>query len=508
MEKRRFLYLAGALIAATLLAGGIALAQDPEPLHPQGASDAVGTAFTYQGRLLDGGSPADGTYDLQFALYDALSDGNQVGNMVPVEDVEVTDGYFTVELDFGDVFDGTALWLEVSVRPGDSSGAYTTLTPRQPLTAAPYARYATGAPWSGLSGIPAGFADGVDDTDDTVSWSEISPIVGTGTNQVAAGNHNHWGQTWSGTGTGLTITGTNDSGALFEVTNSGAGGGDSAVRATTGAGSGITPGSLKAGIWGDTDSGYGVRGTSNSGYGVSGRSSSGIGVYGGSSSGSGVYGESSTGYGVYAEGGAGDLRLNDGTIYANTHTGCDLELHSNDYVDVHLDDDNNSDSQFRVLNGANTAVFTVSETGAVSWAAQTGYVSIPAAAFTPRESGYNYSNYGSELVNNDNNSDYYYAPVYLPDGATVTRMIFYWEDTSSSDGSASLRRALLTTGGYNTMASVNTSGSGGDGSSETTDIDYATVDNTSYMYYVAWTLWDSNIKGHAVVIEYTYTGPH
>ena len=177
-------------------------------------------------------------------------------------------------------------------------------------------------------------------------------------------------------------------------------------------------------------------------------------------------------------------------------------------MDVHLDDDNNSDSQFRVLNGANTAVFTVSETGAVSWAAQTGYVSIPAAAFTPRESGYNYSNYGSELVNNDNNSDYYYAPVYLPDGATVTRMIFYWEDTSSSDGSASLRRALLTTGGYNTMASVNTSGSGGDGSSETTDIDYATVDNTSYMYYVAWTLWDSNIKGHAVVIEYTYTGPH
>lgn len=496
MEKRRFLYLAGALIAATLLAGGIALAQDPEPLRPQGASDALGTAFTYQGRLLDGGSPADGTYDLQFALYDALSDGNQVGNMVPVEDVEVTDGYFTVELDFGDVFDGTALWLEVSVRPGDSSGAYTTLTPRQPLTAAPYARYATGAPWSGLSGIPAGFADGVDDTDDTVSWSEISPIVGTGTNQVAAGNHNHWGQTWSGTGTGLTITGTNANGTMFEVTNSGTGA-PIAIKSVADAPSGLSPGVITA-IWGDSDDGLGVAGSSYDYFGVMGYSISDV----------GVYGRSESSYGIYANGAAGDLRLYNGTIYADRGSTSDLELHSNDYVDVHLDDDNNSDSQFRVLNGANTAVFTVSETGAVSWAAQTGYVSIPAAAFTPRESGYNYSNYGSELVNNDNNSDYYYAPVYLPDGATVTRMIFYWEDTSSSDGSASLRRALLTTGGYNTMASVNTSGSGGDGSSETTDIDYATVDNTSYMYYVAWTLWDSNIKGHAVVIEYTYTGPH
>ena len=31
----------------------------------------LGTAFTYQGQLQDGGSPAQGTYAFRFALYDA-----------------------------------------------------------------------------------------------------------------------------------------------------------------------------------------------------------------------------------------------------------------------------------------------------------------------------------------------------------------------------------------------------------------------------------------------------
>jgi hypothetical protein len=47
------------------------------------------TAFTYQGFLRDNGAPANGTYDLRFALYDALSGGNQIGSIVTVEDVVV-----------------------------------------------------------------------------------------------------------------------------------------------------------------------------------------------------------------------------------------------------------------------------------------------------------------------------------------------------------------------------------------------------------------------------------
>jgi hypothetical protein len=141
-------------VMALLLATGSAAAS---PLHT-----AVGTSFTYQGRLTDGGSPADGEYDFQFALFDADTGGTQVGSTLTPENVMVSSGLFTVHLDFGSVFDGTALFLEIGVRPWDSMDPYTTLTPRQPLTAVPYALNASSAPWSGLSGIPSGFADGVD----------------------------------------------------------------------------------------------------------------------------------------------------------------------------------------------------------------------------------------------------------------------------------------------------------------------------------------------------------
>ena len=104
-----------------------------------------GTGFTYQGKLIDGGSPANGTYDLQFKLFDALTGGSQVGGTLTQTSVTVTNGLFTVQLDFGNVFNGTALYLEIGVRPGGSGGAYTTLAPRQPLTATPYALYTTQA---------------------------------------------------------------------------------------------------------------------------------------------------------------------------------------------------------------------------------------------------------------------------------------------------------------------------------------------------------------------------
>ncbi|GIV63368.1 MAG: hypothetical protein KatS3mg045_0707 [Bellilinea sp.] len=146
-----------AFIVVMLLGVSVVAAQGPSP-HA-----AMGTGFTYQGRLTDGGAPANGAYDFTFALYDDPTAGAQVGGTVTRDDVNVSDGLFTVTLDFGDVFDGTALYLEIGVRPGTSSDAYTTLTPRQPLTAAPYAAYARRAPWSGLSGVPEGFADGVDD---------------------------------------------------------------------------------------------------------------------------------------------------------------------------------------------------------------------------------------------------------------------------------------------------------------------------------------------------------
>jgi hypothetical protein len=98
------------------------------------------TAFDYQGRLSDGGNPANGSYDLQFRLFDALTSGSQIASTLVREDVVVTNGVFGVSLDFGAAaFPGANRWLEIGVRPGTSTGAFTTLSPLQPITSSPYA---------------------------------------------------------------------------------------------------------------------------------------------------------------------------------------------------------------------------------------------------------------------------------------------------------------------------------------------------------------------------------
>src|SRR6266853_1578935 len=74
---------------------------------------AQGTAFTYQGRLNDGASAANGVYDLAFALFDGPSGGGLIGNTITNNAVGVTNGLFTVTLDFGNQFDGSARWLVI-----------------------------------------------------------------------------------------------------------------------------------------------------------------------------------------------------------------------------------------------------------------------------------------------------------------------------------------------------------------------------------------------------------
>jgi len=109
---------------------------------PVGLAGPVGTAFTYQGRLIDSNNAADGLYDFQFKLYDANIAGNKLGVDVNKPEADVIDGYFTVELDFGSsVFDGNAVWLQIGVRQGNFSdpNAYNILSPRQLVTPTPYA---------------------------------------------------------------------------------------------------------------------------------------------------------------------------------------------------------------------------------------------------------------------------------------------------------------------------------------------------------------------------------
>src|ERR1044072_7593298 len=97
------------------------------------------SAFTYQGKLNDGGIPANGNYDLRFALFDSAVSGAQIGATQTASNVTVSGGIFTASLDFGvNAFPGASRFLEISARPSGGS-SFTLLTPRQPITAAPYA---------------------------------------------------------------------------------------------------------------------------------------------------------------------------------------------------------------------------------------------------------------------------------------------------------------------------------------------------------------------------------
>ncbi len=107
-------------------------------------ASAQGTAFTYQGRLNSGSGAANGVYDLRFGLYDAATVGSQQGVLLTNSAVTISNGLFTVTLDFGNQFPGANRWLEIGVRT-NGSGAFTTLTPRQAITPTPYAIYSANA---------------------------------------------------------------------------------------------------------------------------------------------------------------------------------------------------------------------------------------------------------------------------------------------------------------------------------------------------------------------------
>jgi hypothetical protein len=205
------------------------------------AQTPAGTAFSYQGRLTDGGAPASGVYDLRFTLFDAATGNGTIGTPVDLEDVSVTSGLFTVMLDFGSAaFAGDARWLEISIRPGVSTDAFTPLASRQMLTPSPHAIFSQrslhsatsdssvasqssvtsqssdATPWTGITGKPAGFADDVDDdTLTTLSCSTAGHVAKwTGSAWSCAADADATGLDWklagnAGTG-GLAVLGTLD----------------------------------------------------------------------------------------------------------------------------------------------------------------------------------------------------------------------------------------------------------------------------------------------------------
>ncbi len=118
---------------------------------------ATESSFTYQGQLKEGTAPVTDTCDFQFKLWNAVTGGQQQGMTETASGVEVHNGLFSAQLDFGvAVFNGEARWLQVLVRCSAGSNFYTTLAPREPITAAPYSVHTRGIHVDGAGNVGIG----------------------------------------------------------------------------------------------------------------------------------------------------------------------------------------------------------------------------------------------------------------------------------------------------------------------------------------------------------------
>jgi hypothetical protein len=315
---------------------------------------ALGTGFTYQGVLKNSaGNPLNSTCDFTFRLWDAESGGVMFGADSLATGVSVINGYFTASVNAGGEFGGSAFvgqarWLEVSVQcTGDP--AITNLSPRQTLTATPYALYAQtvgahshwGASWSGsgtglsLSGGQIGLAGG-GSTAGVYGESDVTTGIGVYGRALMTGTM------------GIATSTSGTAGYFTNTSGSGAWGRGWGVRAITGsgtladthpasafypaAGEFVGPNGVIGAASGDADFGHGVIGVSPSenGRGVYGFTTAttgySIGVYGRSDSvdGWGVYGlaiaRTGANYGVYGRSDSPDGRGVFGYTIATTGT--------------------------------------------------------------------------------------------------------------------------------------------------------------------------------------------
>ncbi len=237
-----FLFLLGALLLTT----GVVQAQNPQPYSIEGGGGPgpVESAFTYQGMLKMGGAPVNGTCDFVFTLWDQSgsgappSGGNQIGAADVQLGVSVAKGLFTVVLNGtrkfetdpvnNYAFNGQGRWLQIGVACPAGSVAITTLSPRQPLWAVPYAislmpgARIEGAEYQNLkvvntttvTGIPAGVTGEMKNSTDGVGVYGSNEVNTSGATGMGV-----WGRTWSPYGIGVKGTGLNGAIGVFAEGN-------------------------------------------------------------------------------------------------------------------------------------------------------------------------------------------------------------------------------------------------------------------------------------------------
>ena len=230
---------------------------------PDAVNIEVNTTFTYQGNLRKNGQPVTANCSFQFSLWDAATEGEQKATTQIVNNTQVQDGSFTIQLDFGNQFTGAARWLQTAVQCA-GEGGYTTLSPRQSLNAVPYAIGLR--PGAVMQSAAPGDAFYVEKNaaDSVAIHGKATQEKGTGVLGESATWAGVWGESTSASGV-----------------------------------VGMSAGEFSAGVWGEnTGQGFGVYGKSPDSAGVVGESTNWIGVYGKSTSQTGVVGESTGDHGV------------------------------------------------------------------------------------------------------------------------------------------------------------------------------------------------------------------
>ncbi len=527
------------------------------------ATFAQGTAFTYQGKLTDSGNLANGQFDFQFKLFDTqtVGTGTQQGITVSVPNVPVSNGIFTVSLDFGacpTCFNSSARFLEIAVRPS-GGGAFTTLTPRQPITSTPYA----------LKSVNAATADGLSVACvNCVTSSQIASVNGsavTGTIPVAsvpASSSNYIQNTTSQqAASNFNISGTGTANILNATTQYNLGG----QRLLSAAGTNNLFAGISAGTTGSNNAFFGANagqanttGGSNSFFGFNAgnaNTSSNNNSFFGASAGVVNTGFNNAFFGTSA--GVANQTGNRNAFYGHAAgndnlSGSDLTMigdnastgatnltnataigakaqvnQSNSLVLGSIAGINGATTDTNIGIGTTTPAALldvngdVRVNGAITIAAQTRHLSISAAGFTPtRNAKHQDAGFGVFL---ENVFDFSLVPldmvaaamVNLPDGAVVTRVRANVLDSDSDAGqniTISLRRKGLNgdTGTPISMATVSSSGTGSNIILTTTSISNATIDNGSFSYYI----WANSPNGStgswyifSVIIDYTVTTP-
>ena len=377
--------------------------------------------------------------------------------------------------------------------------------------------------WNNMTNIPSDIANGDADTlgflvcgdgevakfqDSTLSWVCGTDLVGTGGGGDITGVTAGTGLSGGGTSGDVTLSvqvplalSGADSGAVVTGTNT----------ESTGSPVGVKGVASDAGSATST----GVKGQSNSssGYGVWGNAPF-VGVFGQSDT-YAVWGSataSGTGTGVTGRGGSTGV---DGEGRVLGVKGVATTTNS---VSYGVYGEANTSLGYGVWSEGNAHV-----EGDLTWSAHTSRLSVSPPAFQPERNDYTYQIYGYSLVHGSVGGSgvtipWYFASVQLPDGAVVTKLDFYWTDGSDSDGVMSLYRSDFVNDAQEKMAEASSSGGSSTGnttvtgSSSDNTIDFSTIDNSTYNYYLVFSPFpdvnNASTELRGVVITYTTTQPH